>query len=183
MMSAAAGSVLVLGLGNDILTDDAVGLEVVREVGDRLHGEEGIDVRCTMEMGLALLDEITGYAALVLVDAVKTGRATPGHLHEMAVRDLEVLRSVTPHFLGIGETLALGRLLHLPMPGEVRIFGIEVQDTRTLGTALTAGVSAAVPGIIDSVVTAARAERARLDSEARTWPSGGVRKCTDVAMV
>jgi hydrogenase maturation protease len=120
---------LVLGLGNDILTDDAIGLIVAREVGCQLEPDEPIEARSTTEMGLALLDEITGYDGLVLVDAVQTGRAPAGHVHELVVDDLHVLPSVTPHFLGIGETLALGRLLGLPMPERVRILGIEVEKT------------------------------------------------------
>jgi hydrogenase maturation protease len=156
MMSSAR--VLVLGLGNDILTDDAIGLMVAREVGSRLADDEGIEARSTTEMGLSLLDEVTGYSALVLVDAVQTGRAPAGHVHELVVDDLHVLPSVTPHFLGIGETLALGRMLELPMPARVRVFGIEVGDMQTLGTQLTAAVSGALPDIVEAVLKAARVE-------------------------
>ena len=152
---------LVLGLGNDILTDDAIGLIVAREVGCQLEPDEPIEARSTTEMGLSLLDEITGYDGLVLVDAVQTGRAPAGHIHELVVDDLHVLPSVTPHFLGIGETLALGRLLGLPMPERVRILGIEVGDMRTLGTQLTDPLAKALPEIVDTVLKAARAELRR----------------------
>jgi hydrogenase maturation protease len=158
MMKSSPGKVLVLGLGNDILTDDAIGLVVARELRSRLGASEAIEARWTTEMGLSLLDEITGSAALVLVDAVQTGRAPAGHLHELVVDDLQVLPSVTPHFLGIGETLALGRMLELPMPARVRVFGIEVADMQTLGTQLTVPLSAALPGIVDTVLAAARSE-------------------------
>jgi hydrogenase maturation protease len=157
--------ILVLGLGNDILTDDAMGLIVAREVGCRLDPDEPIEARSTTEMGLSLLDEITGYAGLVLVDAVQTGRAPAGHIHELVLDDLHVLPSVTPHFLGIGETLALGRLLGLSMPERVRILGIEVEDMRTLGTQLTAALEAALPGIIDTVLAVAREEGQWLGAE------------------
>lgn len=66
--------ILVLGLGNDILTDDAVGLLVARAVAERLRDRPQIAVRETTEMGLALLDEIADFDALILVDAVQTGR-------------------------------------------------------------------------------------------------------------
>jgi len=129
----------------------------------RLDATETIEARWTTEMGLSLLDEITGFAALVLVDAVQTGHAPAGHLHELVVDDLHVLPSVTPHFLGIGETLALGRLLSLPMPDHVRVFGIEVTDMRKLGTKLTPAVAEALPGLVNAVLAAAREERRRLD--------------------
>ena len=149
-------AVLVLGLGNDILTDDAVGLAVARAVRERLAGHPAIEVVETTEMGLALLDAITGRAAVVLVDSIQTG-APPGTVQEIAADALPRVLSTAPHFLGIGETLALGRQLGLPMPGTVRIFAIEVADALTLGTQLTPAVAAAVAPAAERVAAAARA--------------------------
>ena len=74
-MPVTARQVLLLGLGNDILTDDAVGLYVVRELQPKLAAHPSIDIRETTEMGLALLDFITGYRAVVMVDSIQIGRA------------------------------------------------------------------------------------------------------------
>ena len=148
--------VLVLGLGNDILSDDAVGLHVAHEARARLAGEPDIEVRATTEMGLALLDEIAGREAVVLVDSVQTGRVPPGHLHEFGPGDLSQVLTTSPHFLGVGETLALGNLLGLPMPCHVRIFAIEVTDPFTLGTVMTPAVEQAIAAAADRVAAQAR---------------------------
>jgi hydrogenase maturation protease len=74
---------LVLGLGNDILSDDAVGLILARQLATKLAGIDGIEVRETMEMGLALLDFLVGYDAVLILDAIQTGQAAPGTLHEV----------------------------------------------------------------------------------------------------
>jgi len=107
--------VLVLGLGNDILSDDAVGLNVAREIRRHLSDSDGIEVQETSEMGLALLDHIVGFADLILVDAVQTRQAPPGFLHEFDGGQLKILSIVSPHFLGVGEIVALGRQLGLPV--------------------------------------------------------------------
>jgi hydrogenase maturation protease len=143
--------VLLLGLGNDILTDDAVGLHVAHALKRELAGHASIDVRETTEMGLALLDFITGYREVVIVDSIQTGKAAPGYLHELDAVALNQLTGRTPHFVGVGETLALGRQLGLAMPEQVRIFAIEVEDPFTLGTALTATLQAALPGIVERI--------------------------------
>ncbi len=145
-------SVLVLGLGNDLLTDDAVGLQVVRTAGPRLAGCPGIAVRETMEMGLALLDEIAGFDALVLVDSIQTGEAPAGHIHEIALAALAGRHNTAPHFVGVGETLALGGALGLPMPTRGRILAIEVTDPFTLGLCLTPTVAETVPLAADLAV-------------------------------
>ena len=149
---AGPARVLVLGLGNDILTDDAVGLLVARTVAARLRDRPAITVRETTEMGLALLDEIAGFDALILVDAVQTGRAPSGHVHECDIADLPQVTATSPHFVGVGETLMIGRQLGLAMPAKVRVIAIEVADPFTLGTQPTAAVRPAVALAADRVM-------------------------------
>jgi hydrogenase maturation protease len=149
-----APRLLVLGLGNDILTDDAVGLHVVHELQHELAGRPSIDFRETTEMGLALLDFITGYRAVAIVDSIQTGQEPPGFLHELDASALNQLTGRTPHFVGVSETLALGKQLGLAMPEQVRIFAIEVEDPFTLGTALTPALQAALPSIVARIRTA-----------------------------
>lgn len=156
-LSVAPRPVLVLGLGNDILTDDAVGLRIVEALRNRFAAEPNVELRATTEMGLALLDEIAGRESLVLVDAIQTGKAPVGHIHEMDPGEFAGVLTTVPHFLGIRETLALGNLLGLPMPRAVKIVAVEVADPFTLGTELTPAVAAAVPAAADRVAAIARA--------------------------
>ena len=153
-MSETADKVLVLGLGNDILTDDAAGLFVAREVGRRLAGHANVEVHETTEMGLTLLDFMVGYHALVLVDSIQTGQAEPGFIHEIDGADLKRLPTRTPHFLGVGETLALGRQLGLTMPARVKIIAIEVEDPFTLGTEMSPTLQQALGAAVERVMKA-----------------------------
>jgi hydrogenase maturation protease len=145
---------LVLGLGNDILTDDAIGLHVARALRQRFTGDPSVEVRETTEMGLALLDLITGFETVFIVDSIQTGKAAPGTIHELDPQSLKVLMGRTPHFVGVGETLALGNQLGLPMPNQVRIFAIEIEDAVTVSTSLSASLAAALPDIAEIVQTA-----------------------------
>ena len=154
--ASPAPRILLLGLGNDILTDDAVGLHVVHELQRELAGHPSIDFRETTEMGLALLDFITGYRAVVILDSIQTGKAPPGFLYELDAASLNQLTGRTPHFVGVGETLALGRQLGLAMPEQVKIFAIEVEDPFTLGTDLTPALQSALPGIVQRIAAAVR---------------------------
>ena len=85
--------VLILGLGNDILSDDAVGLLVARRLKHELSRFPGIAVLESSEMGLALLDFITGYSAVLIIDSIQTGQAAAGSVHELdGSHRVEVLR-------------------------------------------------------------------------------------------
>jgi len=165
--------VLVLGLGNDILSDDAVGLNVVRKIKQHLSDTDGIEVQETSEMGLSLLDYITGFDDLVLVDAVQTGQAPPGFVHEFDVSQLNVLPVVSPHFLGVGEVVKLGRQLGLPVPRQVKIFAVEVKDPFTVGVGMTPLLNRVLPSIALRVLAAAR----RLNSGRNKSRGDGAMHC------
>ena len=145
---------LVLGLGNDLLCDDGVGLRVATELAIRFRSDAGIRVIQSTESGLALLDLVTGYHRLIVIDAVITGQAPPGSIHQFEIQELPIASSLPPHFLGLAEVLALGRSLHLPMPADVVIFGIEAEDIFSVRTELTSAVQASLPRIISRVVAA-----------------------------
>ncbi len=141
----AARQILVLGLGNSLMSDDAAGLEAARRVRPACRGLPSVIVAETEEMGLSLLDVMAGYRAVILVDAVCTRRRDVGELWEQTDRDLASVPEFSPHFLGVGEVLSLGRALGMAMPDEVRILGIEVADPWTVGHGLTPKVAAAIP--------------------------------------
>lgn len=149
--------VLVLGLGDDGLSDDAVGLHVAQSLIELLDHRriQGIDVVASCETGLSLLEVIHGHLDLILVDAVQTGHMPPGSVHEFDERRLLRMPGMPSHFHGVSEILELGRALGLPMPRRVRIMGIEVQDPFTLGTRLTPALRRAMPAVVERVTNLA----------------------------
>jgi hydrogenase maturation protease len=150
----ATPNTLLLGLGNDLLTDDSVGLRVAAAVRERLADCPPLRVTETTEMGLALLDLIAGYQTLIVVDAIQTRQAPPGFVHEVEASDLAGQPPISPHFLGLTEVLALGRKLGLPVPNQVIIYAIEVQDPFTVGTGLTPALQAALPAVVNRIAAA-----------------------------
>ncbi len=145
------GGLLVLGLGNDLMTDDAVGLHVARAVRARLAPGDPAEVRESAKMGFALLDDVAGFAMALLVDAVQTGTAPAGHVHMLDAANVRSLPVVSPHFAGVGEMLALGRRLDMAMPAEVRVAAIEVADPYTFSTNLSGTMRARMDGVVERV--------------------------------
>ena len=104
-------------------------------------------------MGLSLLDLVAGFDVVMVVDAVQTGQSPPGFVHELDDARLPSVPAISPHFLGIGEALALGRKLGVPVPRQALIFAIEVQDPFTVGTRLTPALAAALPRIVERIAS------------------------------
>ena len=149
----AAPKLLLLGLGNDLLTDDGVGLRVVAALQAAFEDRKDIAFTASSEMGLALLDLVAGFESLIIVDSVQTKTAPPGTVHELDGEDLVQGALLSPHFLGIGEILALGRELGLVVPRLVKVFAIETEDPFTVGADLTPALNACLPQIVDRIRT------------------------------
>ncbi len=142
---------LVLGLGNELLGDDAVGLAAVRalraEPAAGANGDE-VEIVETALSGLALLDLMIGFDRALIIDSVCTGRRPPGTVCELAPADLDAVVAPSPHFSGLPELLALARRLEVPFPTAIRILTVETADPYTLGAGLTPAVARALPELV-----------------------------------
>lgn len=136
---------LVLGLGNLLLEDDGVGIELLQRLAAR-----GDDARVEFvdggTQGIALGSLFAGRRAVLLLDAVRLG-AAPGSVHRLQ----DPLRSAPPrgdsaHAANAGELLATALLLG-DLPEHVEVLGIEPATTRT-GIGLSAVVAAALPAAV-----------------------------------
>ena len=152
-------STLVLGLGNPILTDDGIGVYVVRAVADRWTGARSagasVDFQEACVGGLRLLEVIAGYERLILVDAIQTPDGAPGQIHRLTPDDLRTsLHAGSTHDLSFQGALAWGRRIGMVLPPDdaITIIAVEAEDVLTFGEALTPAVAAALPDAVEAVL-------------------------------
>ena len=174
-MSVSHLQTLVLGLGNPILTDDGVGIHVTRAVASRLafHPDlaEGIRFAEASVGGLRLLEVLTGYDRVILVDATQTPDGLPGDICQLSLGksravgggDLQsslyrncsgTLHAGSTHDLSLQGALEWGRQTGMALPddGDIRIVAIETQDVLTFGESCTPEVAAAIPRSVELVL-------------------------------
>jgi hydrogenase maturation protease len=147
---------LVLGLGNPILTDDGIGVYVVREVATRGLPND-VDVQEACVGGLRLLEVIAGYDRLILVDAIQTRDGAPGQVYRLAADDPRAsLHAGSTHDLSFRGALAWGRRMGMVLPPDdaITIIAIEAEDVLTFGEALTPAMTAALPDATEAVLGA-----------------------------
>ena len=145
---------LVLGLGNPILTDDGIGLHVVRAAAARYAPADGVTFAEASVGGLRLLDTMAGYERVILVDAIQTSGGQPGDVYQLAAGDLPAsLHSGSTHDMSLHTALDLGRRLgmKLPVGGDIVIFAVEAQDVLTFSESCTQAVARAIPRAMEAV--------------------------------
>ena len=145
---------LILGLGNPILTDDGVGIHVVRAVQEVGVQAEVTCVEASVG-GLRLLDVLAGSDRVILVDAIQTREGEPGQIHRLGLDQVGIsLHSGSTHDLSLTGALALGRQLGMKLPADddVVILAIEVADVLTFGEVCTPAVADAIPRAVRRVL-------------------------------
>jgi len=145
---------LILGLGNPIVSDDAVGIRVAGVLRERLADHAGIEVDEDYWGGLKLMERLIGYQQAVVIDAIQTGDAPPGTIHRLRVDDMPTQRSASAHDVNLTTALEIGRRAEQPLPrdADIHLVGIEAADILNFGERLTPAVEAAVPRAVALVL-------------------------------
>ena len=166
-MSAPAAPIVVLGIGNALLGDDAVGLRVLGALEHRAIRDRTLlppDTRLVDggTLGLDLVATIDGARAVLLLDAVDVG-AAPGEVVHLTGDEIRAAGDRRPggRAGGVGELLAMARLMGW-FSGPAALVGVQV-DRLAFSTRLTPAVEAAVPVAVE----AARRTLLELDSDVR----------------
>ncbi|MBN1446400.1 MAG: hydrogenase maturation protease [Bacteroidetes bacterium] len=134
-----SGRMLVLAMGNDLLSDDGVALHAARLL--RKVAPTSVDVRETGEAGFALLEFLEGYDRALILDAIETGNHEPGTLLRLTEEDFTALPSPSPHYAGLPDLRLLAERSGIRFPADVLILAMEVEDARSIGEQLTPKVS------------------------------------------
>jgi len=156
-VSNPARRYVVLGLGNRIQGDEALGSLVVEQLSadgspvERLPEPGSIDLVDGGTVGLALLPRLEDADGLIVVDLID-GDRDPGTLQDIDGTLLlrrDIVMGV--HDLGATELLATLQLMGA-MPRRIRVVGIQPKRI-SLGTELTPEVAATVPALVATVLT------------------------------
>jgi hydrogenase maturation protease len=145
--------VLVVGCGNLLRGDDAVGPILVRELWQR-GVPDGVELVDGGTAGMDVAFKMRGRRKVVIVDAARTG-AEPGTVYRVPGEELSDLPPVTglhQHAFRWDHALAVGRwLLKDAYPQQVVVFLVEAADTEA-GAALSEPARAGLARVLDLVL-------------------------------
>ncbi|GAB4262299.1 MAG: HyaD/HybD family hydrogenase maturation endopeptidase [Deferrisomatales bacterium] len=147
---AGARRTLVLGVGNRLMSDDAVGLEALEAFRAAYELPPGVEVLDGGTGGLDLLGHLEGCAHVLVVDCVSTG-AEPGALLRVEAHDVPRVfsRSLSPHQMGLPDLLAALELTGR-LPERLVVLGVEPARV-DLGLELTEPVARRLPALVEAM--------------------------------
>lgn len=144
--------ILILGIGNPLLSDDGAGLSVAAKLKEKLNRPD-LTVLETATAGLALLDFLAGYDRAIIIDAIQTMGGTPGSIYKLTPEAFDTADHITsPHGIDFRTALELGSRLGLHLPQKITIYAIEAADVSTFSEVLTEPVRKAVSACVNMIL-------------------------------
>lgn len=143
-------SILVMGLGNTLLSDEGVGVAVVGELERRFAPDRRVtflDGGCS---SMDVMDQVADHAALVVVDSIASSEP-PGTVRVFSGEAVPAFfqQRMSPHQMGLADMLASLRLIDCEVK-EIVLVGI-VPQSLELGLDLTETCAAAVEVAVEAV--------------------------------
>jgi len=139
---------LVLGIGNVLMGDEGVGVEVARRLLD-LPLPPGVEVVDGGTGSFVLLEPMRRAGRVLLIDAA-LDPTPPGTVRRLTPRfSRDYPRSLTAHDIGLKDLLDAFHLLG--QPPEVVLYAVSVRPPAEPELELTPAVAAAVPGLVQRV--------------------------------
>lgn len=147
-------AILIIGIGNEYRSDDAVGLVVARAIQANRLPHTAI-LEATGD-GTALLEAWKEQEAVILIDAVTSG-APAGTIYQLDAQSEPLspdLFALSTHAFGVAQAIELARILG-NLPARLVVFGIEGEHF-VAGQGLSPEVERATRQAIDDVTRLAQ---------------------------
>ncbi|HHL2499792.1 TPA: HyaD/HybD family hydrogenase maturation endopeptidase [Yersinia enterocolitica] len=161
--------ILVLGIGNLLLSDEAVGVRIVEALEQRFHIPPELDVLDGGTAGLELMEAMANREHLIVADAVLTGQP-PGSVAVLRDKEIPAMfsRKVSPHQLGLCDVLMALQLTD-EFPRQLTLVGV-VPESLAPNIGLTPTVTRAIEPALEQILAALHASgitlKAREESHA-----------------
>ncbi len=145
MTNVQPASVLILGIGNLLLSDEGVGIHAVRCLAERAL-PPGVEVLDGGTSGADLVDHLAGRAKVVVIDAA-SGNGPPGTIYRCKASELIAQEgSLSLHEFGLADSLHMAEQLGCA-PQSVIVLGVQ-PATLEPGMELSPEIAAVLPHII-----------------------------------
>lgn len=144
---------VVIGCGNLLASDDAVGIEVIKILSQR-ELPPHVELIEAGTPGLSLIHMLEGADKAIIVDAVMSG-AEPGTIYRFTAENLPS-RDIVPsslHDLNLVDAIELGRQLQDElMPRDIVIIGVEISRAEKFRIGLSPEVERVIPRLVEAVL-------------------------------
>ncbi len=144
----ATRDTVIIGLGNDLLADDAFGIMVARRLKELEIGS--VDIVEAAEHGLGLLEYLEGYKRAIIVDALID--TEKGRIVETDLEAGNRLIAPSFHAVSLIEALHVAKEAGLKLPARVKVYAVTVLDSFVIGGEMSPEIVRSIPVVVDRIL-------------------------------
>ena len=144
--------IIIMGVGNILFTDEGVGIRVLEALNKQYDFPPNVEMVDGGVLGMNLLGTISEADYLIVIDAVRNG-GEPGTLYRLEGEEIpqRVLAKNSLHQVDLLEALTFCQALD--KQPETLIIGVEPEDIKTVGLALTTPVAEKIQPMMTMVLS------------------------------
>lgn len=144
--------VVVLGVGNILMSDEGVGVHAVTALADQYAIPDEVEVIDGGTSGMDCLDRIAEADLLLIADCMRSKDKAPGTITRLADEQINAWfqTKISPHQVGLSDVLA-ACCFHGISPKKVVLVGVQPNSFDT-SMELTPPVAAVLPDLIGRLV-------------------------------
>ncbi len=148
-------SIVVLGVGNILLTDEGLGVHVVEDLKANYTFTPQVTLIDGGTMGMELLTYMRGMKKILLIDAINGGK-NPGTVYEFPHRELEQYFTdhISVHEVGMQDILRIRAIQENPLEDAI-VIGVEPESLE-IGFKPSVAVQQALPEVKARVLSVLR---------------------------
>ena len=144
-------NILILGMGNDILTDDGIGIKITK-VLEKEFPTKGFIYDTLSLGGLEIIEYIKDFNSVIIIDAIKTMNGIPGTVYQFVPEDFkETLHLSNIHDISFLTSLRLAKDLEIKTPDNIHIIAIEILEDMVFSDNFTPQIQEKYPEILKEV--------------------------------
>ncbi|MCA1908199.1 MAG: HyaD/HybD family hydrogenase maturation endopeptidase [Magnetospirillum sp.] len=144
--------VVVLGVGNILMSDEGVGVHAVTALAERYDFPECVEIIDGGTSGMDCLDRIADADLLLIADCMRKAGKQPGDITRIADDEINAWfkTKISPHQVGLSDVLA-ACCFHGMSPKKVVLVGVQPESFET-SMELTPKVAAVLDQVIERLV-------------------------------
>lgn len=144
--------VVVLGVGNVLMSDEGVGVHAVEALANQYAIPDEVEIIDGGTAGMDCLDRIADADLLLIADCVRKQGRAPGTITRLADEQINAWfnTKISPHQVGLSDVLA-ACTFHGMSPKRVVLVGVQPESFETC-MELTPTVAAVLPQVIEQLV-------------------------------
>ncbi|MBN1598540.1 MAG: hydrogenase maturation protease [Bacteroidales bacterium] len=163
----APKTTLILGIGNDILSDDGIGIRLVNDLKVQLD-EDTLQFDTLNVGGLEIVEQIQPYNKVIIIDAIKTKQGVPGEVMHLTPEIFKQTSHISSfHDISFLTAIKFGHKIGMNIPEQIDIIAIEIVEDMVFSSQLSPIIQKRYKRILKEVVKITKTVLAKTDNNTR----------------